>query len=127
MKVEEIIEVEKAKKILAEIREGKKPSLAREAFAYANLLVYAIGDAESDAKMVRAFPKALDTLIDLGQIDAAMYVFASLCEKYGIEMVPAFVKSVTVALAAKTFIVELETTARYLVEDLEPLLKEAGL
>lgn len=126
MKIEDYIDIEQGRTILSELKEGKKPSIGRMALGYANVLLFEMGSVESEAKFLRAVPKALDALIDLDLYDAAMYLFIVLCEDYNIELPSGLMKSVTIRTAEKSFIVELERQMRYIIEDLEPAFKAIG-
>jgi len=126
VKIEDYIDIEQGRTILSELKEGKKPSIGRMALGYANVLLFEMGSVESEAKFLRAAAKALDALIDLNLYDAAMYIFIELCEDYNVELTSAFMKSVAIRAAEKSFIIDLERQMRYIIEDLEPAFKAIG-
>ena len=126
MRIEDYIDHISGRVVLEELKEQKNPSIGRMAQGYANVLMYEMGCIEGEAKLLRAVPKALDALIDLNMIDAAMYVFIVMCEDYGVELTPTFMKNVAVRSAQKAFIVELERQMRFIIEDLEPAFQAIG-
>ena len=112
--------------ILKEIADKKYPSFRRAAYGYTVVLLNNMMEMETEMRKIRALPKALDALIDLGRCDAAFQLFVNLCEEYGVELTPPFLQYAGFPPLVKSFIIELHITIRDELEDLEPTLKMLG-
>ena len=116
------VKVEESRTILKEIADKKYPSLRRMAYGYALALLYNMMDKETELLRIRAVPRALDALLDLGRSDAAFQLFVNLCEEYSVELAPSFLQYAGFSPLVKSFIVELHICMRDELKELKPTL-----